>query len=221
MPNNPAIVNHPQVPLLDALKTRYATKKFDPARRIPADLWETLEESLVLTPSSFGLQAWQFLIVENPALRSELRAVSWGQAQPTDASHLVVFTARTSLDDADVSDWIERLAEIQGTPLAALAPLKAAITGFIHPMSQEQRHEWNRRQVYIALGQFMTAAAILGIDTCPLEGIDAAAYDRILGLENSGYTTSVACAAGYRADDDRHAKLPKARYHHSRLIRRL
>jgi nitroreductase len=113
------------------------------------------------------------------------------------------------------------MSEIQGTPLEALAPLKSAIIGFIHPMSPQARHEWNRRQVYIALGQFMTAAAILGLDTCPLEGMDPAAYDRILGLENSGFATAVACAVGYRAADDRHANLPKARYPHSRIIRRI
>jgi nitroreductase len=116
---------------------------------------------------------------------------------------------------------MERLSEVQGTPIEALAPLKAAILGFIHPMSPQARHEWNRRQVYIALGQFMAAAAILGLDTCPLEGIDPATYDRILGLENTGFATAVACAVGYHAPDDRHANLPKARYERSRIIRRL
>jgi nitroreductase len=106
MPNNQGIVSLlSQVPLLDALKARYATKKFDPTRRIDAETWDALEQSLVLTPSSFGLQPWQFLIVENPELRTALRAASWGQSQPTDASHLVIFTARTSLSDEDVTEW--------------------------------------------------------------------------------------------------------------------
>lgn len=212
-------MNSSQVPLLDALQTRYATKKFDASKRIPAPLWETLEESLILTPSSFGLQPWQFLIIENPEVRTALRGASWGQSQVTDASHLVVFTVRTDVTDADVDAWMERLSEVQGTPIEALVPLKAAITGFVHPMSREARQDWNRRQAYIALGQFMTAAAILGIDTCPLEGMDPAGYDRVLGLQNSGFATAVGCAAGYRAGDDRHAKLPKARFNRERLIR--
>ena len=221
MPNNHPIVKSSQVPLLEALKTRYATKKFDPARRVPDDAWDALEESLVLTPSSFGLQPWQFLVIESPGIRTELRAVSWGQAQITDASHLVVFTSRTNVTNDHVDHWMERLAEIQSSPIEALSGLSSAIKGFIHPMSPEMRHDWNRRQIYLALGQFMAAAAILGIDTCPLEGLDPAGYDRILGLEQTGYATAVACAVGYRAEDDRHAYLPKARYERSQLIRRI
>ena len=220
MPNN-SRVTVPQAPLLDALKWRYATKKFDAAKHIPEDTWQMLEHSLVLTPSSFGLQPWRFLIIENPEVRSALRGASWGQGQVTDASHLVVFTARTDLSEAEVAEWVDHLADVQSTPREVLAPLKSVINNFIHPMSPAARHQWNVRQVYIALGQFMAAAAVLGIDTCPLEGIDPAGYDKVLGLENSGYATAVACAAGYRADDDRHARLPKARFPHERLIRRI
>ncbi len=220
MRNNPP-VTAPQAPLLDALKWRYATKKFDPTRRIPADVWETLEHSLALTPSSFGLQPWQFLVVETPELREKLRAASWGQGQVTDASHLVVFTARTDLGEEDVSKWMDRLSEVQSTPSEALAPLRSVINGFIQPMSPEARRAWNTRQVYIALGQFMAAAALLGIDTCPLEGINPAGYDKVLGLEGSGFATAVGCAVGYRAADDRHASLPKARFAHEAVIRHL
>lgn len=211
----------PQAPLLEALKWRYATKKFDAARHIPADDWETLEHSLALTPSSFGLQPWQFLVVENPDLRGALRTASWGQSQVTDASHLVVFTARTDLGDDDVGKWIARLSEVQSTPAEALAPLRSIIQGFIAPMTTDARRNWNTRQVYIALGQFMAAAAVLGIDTCPLEGIDPVGYDRVLGLEGTGYATAVACAVGYRAEDDHSAARPKARYPRETVIRHL
>lgn len=221
MRNNPRNVNPTQVPLLDALRRRYATKKFDPARRIPADTWEQLEQSLVLTPSSFGLQPWQFLIIENPAVREQLRAASWGQSQVTDASHLVVFTARTTMDETDVDHWMNRISEVQSTPLETLAPLQSVIKGFIQPMTPDARRAWNTRQVYIALGQFMAAAAVLGLDTCPLEGIDPAGYDRVLELENTGYATAVGCAIGYRAEDDRYATMPKVRYPHERLVRRI
>lgn len=210
-----------QAPLLDALKWRYATKQFDATRPIPEDTWETLEHSLPLTPSSFGLQPWQFLVIGNPELRKELRAASWGQSQVTDASHLVVFAARTDLGDDDIGKWIDRLSEVQSTPLETLAPLRSVISGFIRPMNPETRRAWNTRQVYIALGQFMASAAILGIDTCPLEGIDPSAYDRILGLEGTGYATAVGCAAGYRDPADRYASMPKARFAHTEVVRHL
>jgi len=210
-----------QTPLLDALQWRYATKKFDPARGISEETWEILEQSLLLTPSSFGLQPWQFLVVENPETRAALRPVSWDQPQITEASHLVVFTARTDLGENDLNEWIACLSKAQSTPPDALQPLKSVIAGFIGPMSPEALHAWNVRQVYIALGQFMASAAVLGIDTCPLEGIDTSGYDQVLGLGSTGFATAVACAAGYRADNDKYATLPKARFSKSRLIRKI
>jgi nitroreductase len=211
MPNTPS-------QLLESLRWRYATKKFDPTASIPAESWDALLQSLVLTPSSFGLQPWKFIIVENPTLRAALREASWGQPQVTDASHYIVLATRTSLSSQDVTDWMETLAATQGTTAENLAPLHSVIAGFIAPMTDETRRAWNTRQVYIALGQLMTAAAFLGIDSCPMEGIDPAAYDRILGLEGSGYATAVGCALGHRASDDKYAAQPKARFPASRVI---
>lgn len=207
--------------LLSALRFRYATKSFDPARKIPSGTWEAFEQSLVLTPSSFGLQPWKFLIVENPETREKLKAASWGQGQVTDASHLVVLTARTDLAQADIESWIARLSEVQGTPLDALAGLSGVISSFSSAMTPAEKQAWNTRQVYIALGQLMTSAAVLGIDSCPLEGISPADYDAILGLGGTGYATAVACALGYRSPEDKHAAAPKARFPDSRVIARL
>lgn len=204
--------------LLASLRWRYATKQFDASRKIPAETWAALEESLVLTPSSFGLQPWKFLIVETPAVRAKLLPDSWNQAQVTEASHFVVLTARTDLTTVDIDAWVSRLSEIQGRPADTLAPLRGMIVGFAETMSEEERHAWNVRQVYIALGQLMASAATLGIDACPMEGISKSAYDRILGLENSGYATVVACALGYRAETDKYATAPKARFEASRVI---
>ena len=204
--------------LLAALSWRYATKQFDATRKIPAETWTAIEDSMVLTPSSFGLQPWKFLIVENLDVRAKLLAESWNQPQVTDASHFVVLTARTDLTMVDIEAWISRMAEVQNKDAEAVAPLKGMIAGFAERMSAEDRYEWNARQIYIALGQLMAAAAVLGIDACPMEGISAAAYDRVLGLEGSGYATVVACALGYRADSDKYATTPKARFDRSQVI---
>lgn len=204
--------------LLAALRWRYATKSFDATRKIPAETWDAIEESLVLTPSSFGLQPWKFMVIQDPGMRSNLLAESWRQTQVTDASHFVVLTARTDLTSGDVETWIARMSEIQGAPVEALAPLKGMIEGFAQGMSHEARHAWNVRQCYIALGQLMASAATLGIDTCPMEGISTAGYDHLLGLEGSGYATVVACALGYRSADDKYAATPKARFDRSQVI---
>jgi nitroreductase len=207
--------------LLASLRWRYATKKFDPERRIPADVWAALEQSMVLTPSSFGLQPWKFLIIEDEDLRTRLRTVSWGQSQVTEASHYVVFTARTSINESDIVTWTERLSEVQGTPMENLAPLHRAIEGFVKAMTPAAVQAWNMRQSYIALGQLMTSAAILRIDACPMEGIDPGGYDRVLKLEGTGYATAVACALGYRSAEDRHASLAKVRFSPGQVIQRI
>jgi nitroreductase len=199
--------------VLHQLQWRYATKKFDPTRKIPADLWHVLEQSMVLAPSSFGLQPWKFFVIENPQLRQELLPLAWNQTQVVDASHLVVFAIKQDINAADVDRHIDRMSAVQGTPAENLAGLSKMVKGFMEtPPYPLDLNEWSKRQLYIALGQFMTAAAMLGIDTCPLEGFVPSKYDEILGLPALGYTATVLCAAGYRADDDKSASRPKVRY---------
>jgi nitroreductase len=208
--------------LLKALKWRYATKKFDPSKRIDPAVWAALEEALVLSPSSFGLQPWKFLVVEDRAKREALVEQSWGQRQVVDASHLVVFTVKHPVTADDVERHIGRTSEVQGTPLENLAGLQKVITGFLeNPPYPLDLKAWATRQVYIALGNFMAAAALLGIDTCPMEGLNPSGYDRVLGLEGSGYFTVAACPAGYRDESDRYASLPKVRHPKSEIIRHL
>ena len=207
--------------LLSALNFRYATKAFDPSRKISSEDWSALESSLVLTPSSFGLQPWKFIIVETPEIREKLKAASWNQGQVTDASHLVVLTGRTDLTQENINSWIARMAEVQGTEIGDLAGLAGMISSFAGAMDQPAKQDWNARQVYIALGQLMSSVAHMGIDACPLEGISKEDYDDILGLKDSGYTTAVACALGYRSADDKYAKAPKARFPEEDMIARI
>jgi nitroreductase len=221
MRNSPAAMTLSTDEILSSLRWRYATKKFDPSRKIPAATWDAIEDLLVLTPSSFGLQPWKFLVIENPGLRALLAAESWHQPQVTEASHYLVLTARTDLDRGDIDAWMQRMAEVQGSTMEAVAPYQGVIEGFAQAMSHEARHAWNTRQVYIALGQLLASAAVLGIDACPMEGISASGYDHVLGLEGSGYATVVGCALGYRAADDRAATLPKARFERAKVIRHL
>lgn len=204
--------------LLASLRWRYATKKFDPTQIISSEVWAALEQSLVLTPSSFGLQPWKFLVITDPGVRANLLTQSWGQPQVTEASHYVVLAARTDLEAKDIEDWTACMAEIQDTPAESLAGFKGVIEGFVQRMSTETRAAWNVKQAYIALGQLMTSAALLGVDACPMEGISPAGYDEVLKLENSGYATVVACALGYRSAEDKYATIPKARFDASRVI---
>jgi nitroreductase len=208
--------------LLKALEWRYATKVFDPAQKIPADTWQTLERALVLTPTSYGLQPYQFLVISDPAKRAELMKHSWNNKQVVDASHLVVFTAKTKMTEADVDKLIRRTVEIRKLPADALNAYRGMMLGdVVNGPRSKTAHEWATRQTYIALGNLMTCAAVLGVDACPMEGLNPAEYDRVLNLGNSGYATVVACALGYRSPDDKYAKLAKVRYDMKDIIRQV
>ncbi|MCE2863042.1 MAG: hypothetical protein RIR76_1483 [Verrucomicrobiota bacterium] len=207
--------------LLQALRWRYATKRFDPARSIPAGTWATLEESLVLTPSSLGLQPWRFLVITDPELKEALSAVSWRQTQPRDCSHFVVMTVRRGLDEAHVDRYLARAAEVRGVNVESLEKFRGMITGSLGKARADGTLDnWQTHQIYIALGQFMAAAALLGVDTCPMEGIEPARYDEILQLAGTAYTTVVACAAGYRHPEDKYATTPKVRFNAAEVIER-
>ncbi|HJV23683.1 MAG TPA: NAD(P)H-dependent oxidoreductase [Holophagaceae bacterium] len=207
--------------LLDALHWRYATKVFDPAKAIPVADWQALEESLVLTPSSYGLQPYKFLVITDPVLKARLRPVSWGQAQITDASHLVVFLARNTMTEAYVDGYVDRVAEVRGVAKGDLAGYRDLMVGnLVENKVGLNIPEWTARQAYLAFGQLMQTAALMGIDACPIEGLDPKAYDQILGLEGGDYRTVAVCALGYRAEGDKYAMLPKVRQRAEVLIER-
>jgi nitroreductase len=197
--------------LTAALNWRYAVKQYDASRPIEGATWDALEEALVLTPSSVGLQPWHFIVVDDKAVRARLREASWGQPQVTDADKFVVLAARVDFSEADVDRFIARIAQVRGVSIESLAGLKGMAMGVV-ARPQADRDAWSARQTYIALGTLLTAAATLGVDATPMEGLDTAAYDDILGLTAKGYRTFAAAAVGYRAHDDKYATLPKVRF---------
>jgi nitroreductase len=197
----------------EAFRWRYATKVFDASRKIPADTWAALEQALVLSPSSMGLQPWKFVVVQEPAMRERLSAASHGQRQPVDCSHFVVFCGRRGLDATDIDRHVARTAEVRGVTRESLK----GFAEMLHGGTGRGREagildSWMAHQVYIALGGFIAAASLLGVDTCPMEGIEAPKFNEILGLTAMGYGALCACAAGYRSPDDKYARLAKVRF---------
>lgn len=212
-----SVINAKQ--LIDQLNWRYATKQFDPTRKISAQDWATVEDALALTPSSGGLQPWKFIVVTDPAVRAKLSAASWGQKQITEASHLVVFAAKTNFCEADVDAHIRCAATVQGATVEALAPYRTMLVGgIVQSMDETARNAWARNQTYIALGNLLTSAAMLGIDACPMEGFDRAQYDEILGLKAKGYASAVIATLGYRSTADKYAGSPKVRFPKEQLF---
>jgi nitroreductase len=199
--------------VLKQLEWRYAVKEFDSGKKIPEDVWKVLEQSLVLAPSSFGLQPWKFFVIRNPEIRQQLVEHSWGQKQVVDASHLVVLTIKEDVSSEDVDTYLQRMSEVRNVPLDKLEGLASMVKGFLNrPSDVFDKDAWSAKQVYIALGFFMFSAAMLEIDTCPMEGIDPAKYDEVLGLKDKGYRTVVVCPVGYRLPTDKYANMAKVRF---------
>lgn len=198
--------------VLEQLQWRYATKKFDPSRKIAPELWSKLEAAAIHAPSSYGLQPWAFAVVTDPEVRKRLHPVSYGQPQVLDCSHLVVFAAKNPPTPADVDRYVARTAEVRGATVEALDGFKGMMLGALSRMDAAQAHRWAARQVYIALGVFLSACALAGVDACPMEGFQPDQYDDILGLKARGLGAVVMAAAGYRSADDTNASLPKVRF---------
>ncbi len=208
--------------LLEIQNFRYATKQFDATKKISASDWSTLEKSLLLTASSYGIQPWKFLVIQDSALRKTLRVASWNQSQVEDCSHFVVFATLKSVSEQYVDHFLQSVSKARGAPLESLAGYRNMMLGdFVHGPRSKIASEWCARQAYIALGNFMTSAAALQIDTCAMEGFEPARYNEILGLSKTDYHAVVACPAGYRSTADKSSTAPKVRFSADELIQHL
>lgn len=207
--------------ILEKLNWRYATKSYDATKKISDSDWATLEEALILAPSSFGLQPYKFIVVTDPETREKLKPAAWGQPQITDASHLVVFAYKKTLTDADIEYYVDRIVEVRGGSREDLADYENVMKGSAKKAVDGGYIEvWNSRQAYIALGFLLETAALLGIDATPMEGFDPAQFNEILGLTD--YSAVAVAAVGYRnAESDWLANLPKVRFPKEELIVRV
>jgi nitroreductase len=204
--------------LIDAMNWRYATKIFDINRKINNQDWEILEKSMIMSPSSFGLQPYQFLLVENQEIRKLLTPHSWNQPQIEQSSHLVVLTALKNIDEEYIDNFIKLTAKTRSIAESNLAEYKKMMIDNLIS-SHKDIFNWASKQAYIALGNLMTTASLLDIDSCPIEGINPEKYDEILGIKNSNYATICTCALGFRSVDDKYQTLKKGRFNHDFLVK--
>jgi nitroreductase len=193
---------------LESQNWRYATKQFDATKKISTEDLNTLKEAVRLSASSYGLQPYKVVIVENPELREQLKAQAWGQTQITDASHLFIFANDLNLDSNSVAAYIKNISETRGVPGEALGGFSDMMNNVISNLSAEAKNTWTAKQTYIALGNLLAAAAELRIDATPMEGFDPAAFNEILGFDKLGLNASVIATLGYRhtEDDTQHYK---------------
>jgi nitroreductase len=197
--------------LIEKLSWRYATKKFDPTKKLSAEQLDNLLAAVQLAPSSYGLQSYKVLVVEDPAIREQLREAAYGQPQLTDASQVIVFASETVIDAALVNKYVDLIAETRHVVREHLAAYEDTMVDTVNRLAEDQKITWSHKQAYIGLGVLLTAAADLGIDACPMEGFQAGKFDEILGLKELGLTTTVIAPIGFRAEDDNYSHLAKVR----------
>ena len=207
--------------VIDSLEWRYAVKAYDKSKKVSdADL-KVLEDSILLAPSSFGIQPYKVFVISDPYVRERLKPAAYDQPAITDASHLIVFAFKKTLTEQDVDQFVARIAEVREQSRESLRGLETAVQGTVTQAVEGGYVEtWNSRQAYIALGFLLETAALLNIDATPMEGFDASKVNEILGLTD--YSAVAIAAIGYRdAENDWLASLSKVRKTKSELIQRI
>mgnify|MGYP000905380874 CR=1 FL=1 len=196
--------------ILNALKWRYSVRSFDTEKKVSEEDLRTVLEGGRLAPSSFGLEPWKFLVVENRDIRERLQEVGYGQEKISKSSHLIVIASRTDVRANLVGEHMNRIARTTGASESDLAGLRGMIEGKISSMSDGDLKAWIAAQAYISLGMMLETAALLGIDAAPMEGFVPEKFDEILGLGEKNLTTTVIFSLGFRGEDPA-ANQPKVR----------
>ncbi len=195
--------------ILEAFHFRHACKAFDPARKIPAEAFDCILETGRLSPASFGFEPWRFVVIQDPILREKLKTVTWGaQGQLPTASHFVAILARRSADMRHDSPWLlDLMRNVQHFDADRIAQRLARYRSFqehdFHLANNPRAmFDWACRQCYIALGNMMTAAALIGVDSCAIEGFNQTEAEQVLSeanlLEDGRFGLAVMVAFGYR-----------------------
>lgn len=206
--------------LLNDLNWRYAVNQFS-NKKIPSAQLKELLNATRLSASSYGLQPYKILIVESDAIRQQLIPFSYGQDKVAYSSHLIVFAVLNKINDDVVERYIDKCVQIAGKTHEELSRFSGHMKSALANKTNAQKQEWAHQQAYIALGNFLTCAAVMKIDSCPMTGFDNQGLDNILGLSEYGLTSSIICPVGYRHKEDQQANSPKIRYDYDEIIMEL
>lgn len=214
--------------LIEGLNWRYATKAFDPSRKVSSEDLEALLESMRLAPSSFGLQPWKFIVVSDPSLKQKLMEVSWSQQQVVQAPYVIAICTPVQITREHVSSYMACIEKAQPAKNpdekhrqeARLASFQKRIEEFISEMGDGERRAWAKRQAYIAMGFLLYSCAQMRIDSCPMEGFEKEKAEQVLGLPGLGLELVSIVPIGYRSDSDSYARSQKARFSKSEVVMR-
>lgn len=193
------------------LQWRYATKKFDPSKKLSEGQINILKESFNLTATSYGLQPIKLLVIENETVKKDLVSLTMHQKQVQDASHVLIFCVVTDMDADYITHYFERVQKTRGTSKTILAPFRDILIREFEQKDTEAIFAWAKNQAYLAMGNLLTVCANEKIDSCPIEGFEPESYDAYLKLEEKGLRSVLVMPVGYRAEDDFFADMKKVR----------
>ncbi|TLX75227.1 NAD(P)H-dependent oxidoreductase [Labilibacter sediminis] len=197
--------------IIKSLEWRYATKQFNEDKKLSSEDLQTILNAVNLAPSSYGLQPFNVLVIEDPAIREQLKQAAYGQRQVTEASQVIVFAANNNISNVHVDEFLNRISKVTGAPLEALAKYEKMMKAKIDSRNSDELLTWAAKQCYIALGFLLTTCSQLKIDACPMEGFDTDSFDEILNLKEKNLNSIVMATVGYRSDDDKYQHNPKVR----------
>ncbi|WP_299716718.1 NAD(P)H-dependent oxidoreductase [uncultured Tenacibaculum sp.] len=197
--------------LISNLQWRYATKQFDSSKKISLKNLEQIKKVIQLSASSYGLQLYKVLIVEDSELKEKLKLASYGQSQITEASHLIVFCNYSVVTEKHIDEYFNLKSQIEQIDISDLKDYSDFVKADVLNKSEIERNRWTSNQTYLALGNLLNICAELKIDSCPMEGFEAEKYNEILNLEEQGLNTSVIAAIGYRSSEDAAQHVKKVR----------
>ena len=197
--------------IINSLKWRYATKKFDTTKKLSNQQIETLKQAFNLTPTSFGLQPIKMIVISNKKLQEQFVKHCYFQRQVADASHLLVLCIENSTTTEDINAYFDLEKETRGTTEEVVATFRKQLTEMYQNLSEAAIEQSAIYQTYIALGNLMTVCAVEKIDALPMEGFVPQKVDELLDLPSQNLKSVLLLPVGFRADDDVMSGMAKVR----------
>jgi nitroreductase / dihydropteridine reductase len=204
--------------LIEALNWRYAAKRMN-GKQVPEEKADRILDAIRLSASSMGLQPYTILTIEDESLKEKLKPATYNQPQVTEGSHLIIFAAWENITEEHIDEYMQNIADVRGVSTDSLADFRSTLLNTVKARTAQEQHEWAARQVYIALGTALTAAAVEKVDATPMEGFDPEKVDESLNLREKGLRSVAMMALGYRDEEnDFLAKAKKVRRDKEKLI---
>lgn len=197
--------------IIESLKWRYATKKFDTEKTLPQEKIDVLTEAFNLTATSYGLQPVKLVVLKNKTLQQKLVPHSWDQKQVADASHVLIICIEKEIDEDYITNYFEHVKAVRNTSDDILKSFREDLIYSFKEKPSEEITTWAAKQAYLALGNLLTVCAAEQIDACPMEGFVPEKYDELLSLKDLGLHSVLVLPVGYRAEDDFFSSLKKVR----------